>query len=163
AFIKNDTTRMTRELDAARARPEGAWASNWQARIAAFGGHLHAAHEGFRRGVATTIEAGLGELAGGFSAQDAIAHAAVGQWARALELPAPVPRVDHAPVSEFWPTYLRGKAQLELGRHSEAANEFRSIIDHRGELADSPLFSLAHLGLARALASAGDPAAARQA
>ena len=235
AFIDNDTKRMGRELEAARARPEGAWASNWQARIAAFGGRIHEAHEGFRSGVATTSEAGLTELSGLFSAQDAIAHAVVGQcvdarreaasaislsrdnftlesagrafaWcgspaeaesvareltrrfpeailtthvivpvinaataiksrqpARALELLEPVKRLDHAPVAEFWPAYLRGEAQFQLGRHAAAATEFRSVIDHRGELADSPLYPLAHLGLARALAAAGDPAGARQA
>ena len=86
-----------------------------------------------------------------------------GQPARALELLEPVKPFDHAPVAEFWPAYLRGEAQLQLGHDAEAADEFRSIIDHRGELADSPLYPLAHLGLARALASGGDRAGARQA
>jgi eukaryotic-like serine/threonine-protein kinase len=70
---------------------------------------------------------------------------------------------DHAQVAEFWPAYLRGVAQLQLGRHSEAADEFRSVIDHRGELIDAPLYPLVHLGLARALASGGNPADARRA
>ncbi len=233
AFLGNDTQRMTRELNAAVARPEGAWASNWQARVAAFGGRILAAHEGFHRGVAVTTEARMTELSGLFSAQDAIAHAVVGQcaearreaaaaatlsrdnftlessgralaWcgatadaenvardlarrfpeailtthvivpvigaatairlkqpARALALLEPVKRFDHAPVAEFWPAYLRGEAQLQLGRHAEAAAEFRSVIDHRGELIDSSLYPLAHLELARALASGGDREGAR--
>lgn len=85
-----------------------------------------------------------------------------GRPARGLELLEPVRPFDHAQVAEFWPAYLRGVAQLELGHHSEAADEFRSIVDHRGELIDAPLYPLAHLGLARALA-AGDPGGARQA
>ena len=66
-------------------------------------------------------------------------------------------------VAEFWPAYLRGEAQLQLRHHAEAAAEFRSIVDHRGELIDAPLYPLAHLGLARALASGGDRDDARQA
>jgi tetratricopeptide (TPR) repeat protein len=86
-----------------------------------------------------------------------------GMPARGLELLEPVRPFDHAPAAEFWPAYLRGQAQLQLGRHAAAADEFRSIIDHRGELADSPIYPLAHLGFARALASRGDGAGARQA
>lgn len=85
-----------------------------------------------------------------------------GKPARTVELLEVVKRFDHSPVAEFWPAYLRGEAQLQLGRHSEAADEFRSIIEHRGEQADSPLYPLAHLGLARARASGGDRAGARQ-
>jgi serine/threonine protein kinase/tetratricopeptide (TPR) repeat protein len=234
AFMENDTATMTRELDAASALPDGAWASNWQARTSAFGGQIARAHEEFRRSVATTDQANLPELSGLFGAQDAIAHAVVGQcvearrealaaidvsqdnftlesagralaWcgmtgdadhvsrdlarrypeailttrmmvpviaaasaikmrkpARALELLEPARRFDHAQQAEFWPAYLRAEAQRQLGRHSEAAAEFRSIIDHRGELVDAPLYPLAHLGLARALASGGNRSDARQ-
>jgi hypothetical protein len=84
------------------------------------------------------------------------------QPVRAVELLDAVKRFDHSPVAEFWPAYLRGEAQRQLGRHAEAADEFRSIVDHRGEMADSPLYPLAHLGLARAQASGGDGAGARQ-
>ena len=234
AFLDNDTASMSHALDAALARSEGFWASNWQARIAAFGGRMRAAHEGFRRSVATTSEANISELSGLYTAQDAIAHAVVGKCAdatreataaidmsrdnftlesagralawcgstaaedvsreltrrypeailtthvivpviaaasairskqpgRALEVLEPVRRFDHATVSEFWPEYLRGEALRALGRHSEAADAFRSVIDHRGELIDSPLYPVAHLGLARALASSGDRDGARQA
>jgi eukaryotic-like serine/threonine-protein kinase len=234
AFIDNDTDGMTRELDAALARPEGPWATNWRPRISAFGGQITQAHEEFRRSVVATSRAGLTELSGLYSAQHAVSHAVVGQCAdarreaaaatglsrdnltlasaavalawcsanseastladellqrfpeailtrhlllpviaaataikarqpvRAVELLDPVKRFDHSPVAEFWPAYLRGEAQRQLGRHAEAADEFRSIIDHRGEMADSLLYPLAHLGLARAQASGGDSAGARQ-
>ena len=93
---------------------------------------------------------------------EAAAAFQAGQPARTLALLEAVKRFDHSPVAEFWPAYLRGEAQLQLGRHAEAADEFQSIIDHRGEMADSPLYPLAHLGLARARASGGDRAGARQ-
>jgi len=83
--------------------------------------------------------------------------------ADALALLEPARRFDHSPVAQFWPAYLRGEALRQLGHQSEAADEFRSIIDHRGEVPDSPLYPLAHLALARALTSAGDRAGARQA
>ena len=85
-----------------------------------------------------------------------------GQPARTLERLEAVQRFDHSPVAEYWPAYLRGEAQRQLGRHTEAAAEFRSILDHRGEMADSLLYPLAHLGLARAQASGGDAAGARR-
>ena len=86
-----------------------------------------------------------------------------GQPARGLELLEPVRPFDHAPVSEFWPAYLRGQAHLQLNHGPEAASEFLSVVDHRGEAADSQLYGLAHLGLARSRALAGDTAKARQA
>jgi tetratricopeptide (TPR) repeat protein len=86
-----------------------------------------------------------------------------GNPSHALELLEPVRRFDHAPVAEYWPAYLRGHAQLQLRHGAEAAAEFRSIIEHRGEQPDSPLYPLAHLNLARALVLSGDAAAARQA
>ena len=234
AFIDNDADKMNRELEAALSRQEGPWATNWRPRISAFGGHMAHAHEEFRSSVAATRRAGLAELSGLYSAQDALSHAVVGQcaearreaaaatglsrdsvtlasaaralaWcgatsaastlsnelqqrfpeailtthvlvpvieaaavlkagqpARTLERLEGVKRFDHSPVAEFWPAYLRGEAQLQLGRHSEAADAFQSIIDHRGEMADSPLYPLAHVGLARARASGGDHAGARQ-
>jgi hypothetical protein len=86
-----------------------------------------------------------------------------GHPAHAVELLDLVKRFDHSPVAEFWPAYLRGYAQLQLGRYAEAAGEFQSIIDHRGEMADSLLYPLAHLGLARARATGALKNDARQA
>jgi hypothetical protein len=64
AFVEHDTATMTRELDAAVALPEGAWASTWQPRVSAFGGRLANALEEFRRSVAVTSHANLTELSG---------------------------------------------------------------------------------------------------
>jgi tetratricopeptide (TPR) repeat protein len=86
-----------------------------------------------------------------------------GQSERGLELLEPVRPFDHAPVSEFWPAYLRGQAHLQLKHGREAAGEFQSIVDHRGEAPDSTLYPLAHLGLARAANLAGNVAEARKA
>ncbi len=59
-------------------------------------------------------------------------------------------------AAEFWPQYLRGLAYLDLGRGSEAAAEFQEILRHRSYGPLSLLYPLAHLGLARASATAGE-------
>jgi tetratricopeptide (TPR) repeat protein len=66
-------------------------------------------------------------------------------------------------VAEFWPQHLRGQAYLKLKRGLEAAAEFQKILDHRGYAPLSPLYPLAHLGLARAAALTGDAAKSRKA
>ena len=82
--------------------------------------------------------------------------------ARAIEILQPVKSFDDAPAAEFWPAYLRGQAYLRLKDGAAAAGEFRHIVDHHGVAPTSPLYALAHLGLARAtLLSPSDPAAAR--
>ena len=59
-------------------------------------------------------------------------------------------------------TYLRGVAYLRQNAGTEAMNEFQKILDRRGQFDISPLFPLAHLGLARAAAIAGDTAKSRR-
>ena len=59
--------------------------------------------------------------------------------------------------------YLRGQAYLKLQKGIEAATEFQKILDHRGSQPTSPIYVMAHLGLARAAALQGDTAKARQA
>jgi serine/threonine protein kinase/tetratricopeptide (TPR) repeat protein len=66
-------------------------------------------------------------------------------------------------AGEFWPQYVRGQAYLRLKSGSEAAAEFQKILDHRGEAPLSALYPLAHLGLARASALAGDIGGSRKA
>ena len=66
-------------------------------------------------------------------------------------------------AAEFWPQTLRGQAYLRLRRGAEAAQEFQKILAHRGQSPLSPLYPLAHLGLARAAALAGDTTRSRKA
>jgi len=61
------------------------------------------------------------------------------------------------------PAYVRGLAYLRGGAGTEAMAEFQKIIDHRGVVAISALYPLAHLGLARAAALTGDTAKSRKA
>jgi tetratricopeptide (TPR) repeat protein len=62
----------------------------------------------------------------------------------------------------FWPTYLRGNAYLRWQKGAEAAAEFQKMLDHRGWGVLSPLYPLAHLGLARAAMLQGDTTKARK-
>jgi serine/threonine protein kinase/predicted Zn-dependent protease len=59
-------------------------------------------------------------------------------------------------------TYLRGIAYLRQNAGTEAMNEFQKILDRRGQFDTSPFFPLAHLGLARAAAIAGDTRKSRK-
>jgi tetratricopeptide (TPR) repeat protein len=83
-----------------------------------------------------------------------------GNAAQAAQLLEPARRYDVA--GEFWPQYLRGQAYLKLGKGAQAAAEFQNIIDHRGWYPLSPLYPLAHVGLARAATLNGDAARARK-
>jgi eukaryotic-like serine/threonine-protein kinase len=56
--------------------------------------------------------------------------------------------------------YTRGQAYLLMHRGSEAAAEFRKILDHPGLVLYDPLGALAHLGMARAHALQGNTAQA---
>jgi predicted Zn-dependent protease len=68
----------------------------------------------------------------------------------------------YEPAAEFWPQYVRGLAYLSLKSGNEAGAEFNRILDHRGEAPLSPLYPLARLGLARAIAFTGDKEASRK-
>jgi hypothetical protein len=86
-----------------------------------------------------------------------------GEWARTLEILEPVKPYDHAAWSEFWPAFLRGQAHLASKHPAEAAAEFQTILDRRGEGPIAQLYPLAQLGLARALTLEGDREKARDA
>ena len=63
----------------------------------------------------------------------------------------------------FLAVYVRGLAYLKAQDGPKAAAEFQKILDHRGIWPTEPRYALAHLGLGRAWALAGDTAKARRA
>ena len=69
-------------------------------------------------------------------------------------------RGDHAMMR---PSYYAGAARLALRAPRDARAAFQKIVDNRGVVRTSPLFALAHLGLARAAVLDGTPAEARAA
>ena len=68
----------------------------------------------------------------------------------------------YEPASSFWPNWMRGQAYLQAKRAPEATTEFQKIIAHRGWEPTSMLWSLAHLGLARAAMLQNDVPKAKQ-
>jgi tetratricopeptide (TPR) repeat protein/predicted Ser/Thr protein kinase len=73
-------------------------------------------------------------------------------------------------TAALWPVYVRGQAYIAARQGVEAAVEFQKILAHRGviynldvEAPSAPIDALAHVGLARAFALAGDSAKARAA
>ena len=83
----------------------------------------------------------------------------------ALEVTAPydlaVPSTMGTLLLSLYPAYIRGNAYLAAHRGSEAAAEFRKILDQPGLVLNEPIGALAHLGLGRAYAANGDIARSR--
>jgi len=73
------------------------------------------------------------------------------------------PWPEYTESGQMHPPYVRGQAYLALHQGKEAASEFQKFVDHRTIVANSPLASLAHLGLARAYVLQGDNVKARAA
>lgn len=63
----------------------------------------------------------------------------------------------------LYPVYLRGQAHLAAKQGVAAEIEFQKILDHPGVVIDDPIGALAHLGLGRAHALAGDNGKAKTA
>jgi serine/threonine protein kinase/tetratricopeptide (TPR) repeat protein len=84
---------------------------------------------------------------------------------RALELLQTVLPLDisNGPTSCAPSIYLRGESDLASQQGSAAAAEFQKILDHRGFVLNCSTGALAHVGVARAEALAGDNAKARAA
>ncbi len=72
------------------------------------------------------------------------------------------PSKQYEEALSFRPTWVRGLAYLQTKNGPLAAAEFQRIIDHRGWDIVSPLWPLAHLGMARAAALQGDASTARK-
>jgi eukaryotic-like serine/threonine-protein kinase len=80
---------------------------------------------------------------------------------RVLELLRVTEPYELGGMAHLRPPYRRGLAYLRLRKGSEAAAEFRKIVDHQGVAPLEITHSLAHLGLARAYAISGDSAKSR--
>ncbi len=86
-----------------------------------------------------------------------------GQAIDTLEAAAPYEFGSPPSGALYWPMYVRGEAYLRLRNGAKAATEYQKILDHRGVAPNSPLHTLALLGLGRAYALQGDSTKARQA
>ena len=84
-----------------------------------------------------------------------------GNPSRAVDLLETARRYEGSALFQI--AYLRGQAYLDLRRGADAAAEFQRILDHRGLQAAFPFHPVAHVGLARAAALAGDTTKARKA
>jgi serine/threonine protein kinase/tetratricopeptide (TPR) repeat protein len=65
--------------------------------------------------------------------------------------------------TSLYAVFLRGQAFLALRKGSEAAVEFKKIMEHRGIVLNEPIAALAHLGMARAYELEGNTEQARTA
>lgn len=83
-----------------------------------------------------------------------------GNSKKALELLEQAKPYDLSEFSSLAPVYIRGQAYLRSRSGTEAAREFRKLLDHEGINAASPRHALAELGLARSYAMQGDSAKA---
>jgi serine/threonine protein kinase/tetratricopeptide (TPR) repeat protein len=81
----------------------------------------------------------------------------------ALEALKPATPYESGGLALLWVTYLKGAAHLELKQAEEASRAFQKTIENRFLDPISPIWSLAHLGLARSRALAGDRAGSRRA
>jgi eukaryotic-like serine/threonine-protein kinase len=63
--------------------------------------------------------------------------------------------------TNLYPVYVRGQALLATHQGAQAAVEFQKIVDWRAVATNEPIAALAHLGLARSYALAGDAAKSR--
>ena len=84
-----------------------------------------------------------------------------GNTQAALNALQPAAQLELGNVCGLWCTYTRASIYLKGKMGPEAAAEFKKVIDHRPVEPLSPANVLAHLGLARASALAGDSGTAR--
>src|SRR4029453_3566938 len=86
-----------------------------------------------------------------------------GNFDEALRLLESIRRFDMGNIVGFRNNYLRAVCYLDQKNGVEAEKEFQKIIDNRTRDLISPLYTLAHLGVARSAALNGDKAKSRKA
>ena len=86
-----------------------------------------------------------------------------GDTGRAFQLLEATSDYELAPTTYLFSIYLRGEVFLKTGRGKDAATEFQKILNNPGIMDNFVVGALAHLGLARAYAMAGDTAKAKAA
>ena len=86
-----------------------------------------------------------------------------GHYARAREALAPARAYERGQIDDRWIAYTGGLSYLREKRGAEAIAEFEKITKHHSIAPWTPLYPLAHLGIARAAVIAGDTARARTA
>lgn len=86
-----------------------------------------------------------------------------GRFEATVDALRPAAPIERGTIAALLPMYLRGTARFRDGQFDAAVREFRTVLETRGADPFSPILPLARLGLARALAGAGDPAASRAA
>jgi serine/threonine protein kinase/tetratricopeptide (TPR) repeat protein len=91
----------------------------------------------------------------------ALAESNKGNTAAAIDASQPIANIELGNLTGFWFNWVRGQIFLRGKMGSEAAAEFRKILDHRGLETTSPFYNLSHVGLARALILTGDTSTAR--
>jgi serine/threonine protein kinase/Flp pilus assembly protein TadD len=84
-----------------------------------------------------------------------------GKNAQAVDILQSAARYELGAIAGFWICYLRAQAYMGQRDGNNAAIEFQKILDHRYCDYFSPLYAMAHLGLARASALNGDTAKSR--
>ena len=84
-----------------------------------------------------------------------------GNYAQAREALAPARAYERGQIDDRWIAYTAGLSYLREKRGAEAIAEFEKITKHHSIAPWTPLYPLAHLGIARAAVIAGDTARAR--
>jgi len=79
-----------------------------------------------------------------------------GNMTQAIDDLQPAARLEYGFISGFWLNYFRAQLYLKAKMASEAAAEYRKILDHRPVEPFPSLYNPSHLGLARASVMTGD-------
>ena len=85
-----------------------------------------------------------------------------GNAAKGIELREATSRYERGVGFGFNPIYVRGLTYLREKKGQEAAAEFQKILSQRALGANMPVFSLSHVGIARAYTLTGEIAKSRK-